>query len=56
MIKNLFVIELLFHDYIRKSEDSKPSNFDDFLIIRPDLDTAVTSGSPRTLNNNVNTY
>lgn len=27
------------------SEDSKPSNLEDFFIIRPDLETAVISGS-----------
>jgi len=36
--------------YIRISDDSNPSNLEDFLIIRPDLETAVISGSPVTVN------
>lgn len=35
----------LYQNYIRKSDDSNPSNFDDFFIIRPDRETAVNSGS-----------
>lgn len=37
--------------YLRKSEESNPSNFDDLLIIRPDLETTVVnSDSPVTCN------